>query len=51
MTLQWDKLSPAEFEQLQDFAACKYDKANPFLKKTNKFFAMHSIRAFSEKLD
>lgn len=24
MTLQWDKLSPGEFQQLQDLASCKY---------------------------
>lgn len=23
MALHWDKLSPAEFQQLQDLAACK----------------------------
>lgn len=32
MALQWDKLSPAEFQQLQDFAGCKY---NEFIPLTN----------------
>ena len=25
MNFTWEKLSPSEFQQLQDFAACEYD--------------------------
>ena len=29
-SLTWQKLSPAEFQQLQDFMACKYFFSNQF---------------------
>ena len=31
-SLTWQKLSPAEFQQLQDFMACKYFFFNKFKK-------------------
>ena len=40
-SLTWQKLSPAEFQQLQDFMACKYNK-NKLLKKFGLLYNYNS---------
>ena len=36
--MKWEKLSPAEFQQLQDFAACKYTKVHKVHKTLRNRF-------------
>ena len=38
--LTWEKLSPEEFQHLQDFAACKHFTQVPFIAIPSKLYQM-----------